>query len=265
VTRIDFTTPDVSKRISVKLGDARKYLVKAERELGESKVRDALADARRGLEGILNRLWKKLSNKDYVVQFQVAMRSPDGKPDLKSVADGMRKFLNKHELAQYKDFITLLDEIMKEQKWKLLNKGTHEEDRDEEFDSVLAKALIRDLCKMDDLMTHQPASTSQPIKDTVGYAGSSRFSTAVETSQSNQNQPLDDTQVPDNRPEIIGLNKRIKSLRGKYSAGSVFVYKGCIEIVMKSLSIINSGQGELQIQLWADDGKGYKFGMLDPK
>lgn len=44
---------------------------------------------------------------------------------------------------------------------KLLNKGTHEEDRDEEFDAVLAKVLITDLCKLDDLIAPKPAFSTQ--------------------------------------------------------------------------------------------------------
>jgi energy-coupling factor transporter ATP-binding protein EcfA2 len=154
VSRIDFLVPIEAKTIVIKLESARHYLVVAEQSYAEGKVRDCLSYMRKSLEELLNRLWKKISEKSHVAQFLVGMRGPNSSPDLMSIATGLHGFLQKKEVSIYQQMIPPLEQILgKETKypveWNCLNKGTHEADLKEEFDAPAVKALLSILIEMD--------------------------------------------------------------------------------------------------------------------
>lgn len=154
VTRIDFLVPENSKKILIKLDSARHYLVVADQRLSEGALRDGLTYGRKAFEDLLNRLWKYLLKKSYSVQIEVAVRGPNGIPDLMAVANGLRKFLSKQAISEKQEVLPLLEEMIgNDKKYPLerayLNKGVHEEDRGEEFDRVSVKELLNLLGKID--------------------------------------------------------------------------------------------------------------------
>jgi recombinational DNA repair ATPase RecF len=154
VTRIDFLVPENSKKIFIKLDSARNYLVVADQHLTNGALRDGLSYGRKAFEDLLNRLWKHLLKKSYSVQIEVAVRGPNGIPDLMAVANGLKKFLSKQATSEKQEALPLLEEMIGNDKkypleWAYLNKGTHEEDRSEEFDRVSVKELLNLLGKMD--------------------------------------------------------------------------------------------------------------------
>ncbi|CAN7731742.1 AAA family ATPase [Caballeronia sp. LjRoot34] len=154
VNRIDFLTPIDSKTIHVKTDVPRHYLIVAEKSFQEGRTRDCLSYIRKAFEELLNRLWKNLSKKNYSAQIQVGMRSPNGSPDLMSVASGLRGFLAKKEVVVFQDVLPSLEKMLGKEKvhsveWGYLNKGTHEGDKVEEFDSVVVKDMLAVVVEMD--------------------------------------------------------------------------------------------------------------------
>lgn len=154
VCRIDFLVPVDSKRILVKLDSPRHYLVIAEQSFHDGKVRDCLSYVRKSFEELLNRLWKKIGSKSHSVQIQVGLRGPGGSPDLMALANGLHSFLLKKEVTIFQVVIPSLANIIGKEKthaveWGYLNKGTHEEDKAEEFDSTLVKEMLDSVTEID--------------------------------------------------------------------------------------------------------------------
>ncbi|NPT58679.1 AAA family ATPase [Paraburkholderia elongata] len=165
VSRIDFLVPIDSKKIVVKLDSPRHYLVIAEQSFVDGKARDCLSYVRKAFEELLNRLWKKIGSKSYTAQIQVAMRGPGGSPDLMSVARGLYGFLGKKEVTVFKDVVPLLETMLGMEnrypiEWSYLNKGTHEEDKSEEFDSVIVKDMLALVIEMDSVIEGKGAAVS---------------------------------------------------------------------------------------------------------
>jgi len=154
VTRIDFLKTDEPKKITVKLDLPRNYLVLAQQRLDEGQHRDSLANGRRSLESLINKLWKQLAKK-YNVQLSVPMRSPGRPPELMSTAQALRKFISKNKIDGYENVVSSLNVLLGMEnkhpfEWNYLNKGTHEEERTEEFDRTVVKEMIELLEQIDD-------------------------------------------------------------------------------------------------------------------
>jgi len=154
VCRIDFLVPMESKRILIKLDSPRHYLIVAEQSYNDGRIRDCLSYVRKSFEELLNRLWKKIGNKSFSVQIQVGLRAPGGMPDLMALANGLHTFLSKKEITVYQAVIPLLANLTGRQKthaveWAYLNKGTHEENKEEEFDPVLVREMLITVMEID--------------------------------------------------------------------------------------------------------------------
>lgn len=155
VNRIDFLVPTEPKKISVKLDSPRSYLVVAQRQFDEGRIRDSLSQVRRSFEEILNRLWKKIAAKGHNVQLKLGLRAPGVAPDLMALANGLHEYLSKKEVQVFQEVLPLLSQMLGREKthaeeWNYLNKGTHEEDRETEFDAVLVKEMIALVEQMDE-------------------------------------------------------------------------------------------------------------------
>ncbi len=154
VTRIDFLRPFASKKITVKLDSPRNYLTVAVRSFEEGKIRDSLSYVRKSFEELLNRLWRKISNKKLTAQLSVGMRGP-GSPDLMSLATGLSGFLSKKDVTVFQDALPHLHQILGEGvkhniEWTYLNKGTHEEDQTQEFDASVVRRMLDAVIKLDE-------------------------------------------------------------------------------------------------------------------
>lgn len=157
VTRIDFLKTEETNKIAVKLDLPRNYLVLAQQRLEEGQLRDSLANGRRALENLINKLWKKLAKK-YNVHLSVSMRSPGKSPELMSTTQALRKFIDKNSIDEFENVASSLKILLGMEnknpiEWNYLNKGTHEEDRVEEFDRTIVKEMIGILEQIDDDLT----------------------------------------------------------------------------------------------------------------
>ena len=154
VTRIDFLVPIAAKKITVKLDSPRHYLTVAARSYEEGRTRDSLSYVRKAFEEELNRLWKKIANKKLSAQITVGMRGP-GDPDLMSLATGLHQFLGKKDVTVFQEAVPHLGEMLgygekHKVEWNHLNKGTHEEDRVEEFDASVVRRMLETVIKLDE-------------------------------------------------------------------------------------------------------------------
>jgi hypothetical protein len=154
VTRIDFLVPFASKKITVKLDSPRHYLAVAARSYEEGRARDCLSYVRKAFEEQLNRLWKKIANRNLSAQISVGMRGP-GNPDLMSLATGLHQFLGRKDVTVFQDALPHLGEMLgygekHKLEWNYLNKGTHEEDRAEEFDAAVVRDMLENVIKLDE-------------------------------------------------------------------------------------------------------------------
>lgn len=154
VTRIDFLVPIAAKKITVKLDSPRHYLTVAARSYEEGRTRDCLSYVRKAFEEELNRLWKKIANKRLSAQINVGMRGP-GDPDLMSLATGLHQFLGKKDVTVFQEAVPHLAEMLgygekHKVEWNHLNKGTHEEDRVEEFDASVVRRMLETVIMLDE-------------------------------------------------------------------------------------------------------------------
>lgn len=154
VTRIDFLVPFAAKKITVKLDSPRHYLTVATRSYEEGRIRDSLSYVRKAFEEELNRLWKKIANKKLSPQISVGMRGP-GDPDIMNLATGLHQFLGRKEVTVFQEAVPHLSEMLGYEEthkveWSYLNKGTHEEDRAEEFDAVIVRRMLEAVIKLDE-------------------------------------------------------------------------------------------------------------------
>ena len=154
VTRIDFLVPFSAKKITVKLDLPRHYLAVASQSYEEGRMRDTLSYVRKSFEELLNRLWRKISNKKLSAQISVGMRGP-GSPDLMSLATGLYQFLSKNDVTIFQEALPCLAVILGQSdknkvEWNYLNKGTHEEDQAEEFDAIVIRQMLEALIKLDE-------------------------------------------------------------------------------------------------------------------
>ena len=138
----------------MKLDSPRHYLIVATRSYEEGRIRDSLSYVRKAFEEELNRLWKKIANKRLSAQISVGMRGP-GDPDLMSLATGLYQFLCRKDVTVYQEAVPHLDEMLgysekHKVEWNYLNKGTHEGDREEEFDNVIVRCMLETIIKLDE-------------------------------------------------------------------------------------------------------------------
>jgi energy-coupling factor transporter ATP-binding protein EcfA2 len=154
VTRIDFLVPFAAKKITVKLDSPRHYLTVAARSHEEGRTRDSLSYVRKAFEEELNRLWKRIASKKLSAQISVGMRGP-GAPDLMSLATGLHQFLGRKDVPVFKETLPHLGKMIgygekHALEWNYLNKGTHEEDRAEEFDAGVVRRMLETVMKLDE-------------------------------------------------------------------------------------------------------------------
>ena len=114
----------------------------------------SLSYVRKAFEEELNRLWKKIAKKKLSTQMNVSMRGP-GDPDLMSLATGLHQFLSGKDVTVFQDAVPYLGEMLgygekHKVEWNYLNKGTHEEDRAEEFDAAVVRRMLETVIKLDE-------------------------------------------------------------------------------------------------------------------
>ena len=80
----------------------------------------------------------------------IGMRSPKSIPDLSSIVDGLIK--KTKGITGMDDIHSELVCLKEESNWRILNKGTHYEDEQKEFDRHDVKSVIEHLNTLDNLI-----------------------------------------------------------------------------------------------------------------
>ncbi len=134
--------------VVIKYTDAKEPLSIARDKYNKNELKEAAAKCRQATESITNRLWKKLSDK-YSYEISVALRGPKSIPDLSSVVLGLISATNKKKISGAEEINADLIILKDTYNWMLLNKGTHFEDNQKEFERTDIRQLIELLEKMD--------------------------------------------------------------------------------------------------------------------
>lgn len=156
-----FVPHDGDNRIKVDSAPTpRNYVVSAQEHLLKGNIRYALADARRALEMLGNRIWSFLNNKDKGA-LSITMRGPHSKPELKNLVQQLRKKLNDSAFIHPRkdDLIKGLDSLIglngDSREWVYLNKGTHEEEDRAEFDRGTVRTIVEAIVHLDTTLTRK--------------------------------------------------------------------------------------------------------------
>ena len=161
LSRYDFLENRDSRSIIVEPDENRHYLLQAQNYLNRGRSKNCLSECRRSLEELSDTLWKKIANeKSLDSSISIKLRSPKQKPELSNVVDGLISRLKEFERSNIFDFQEHRETLEKIKNsgnknqifWSLLNKGTHEEERNEEFDQRSINELLQHLLKLEELL-----------------------------------------------------------------------------------------------------------------
>jgi len=154
LTRYDFIRNHNSRELLIEPNLNRHYLIKAKNNFKKGLTKDGLMECRRSLEELAPRLWKKMRTVGLDPALSLKLRAPSTSPDLYNLIDGLIGYIIQIEespgiinFSKHRECLIKVKDVSKKNKvtWTLLNKGTHEEDRDEEFDENQAQELF-ELC-----------------------------------------------------------------------------------------------------------------------
>ena len=147
VRQIDFLVPTDCKGVVVdRHSEPTQYLVRSEGNIDRGRLREALGDHRRALEGLCAKLWKRLGRK-YNASLTVRTRALRAPPDLRSVVDSLIAFLRNTVSSAADDAASQLVKDLETitDRWDELNKGIHEDEEQKEFDPVIVKEIQKAL------------------------------------------------------------------------------------------------------------------------
>ena len=111
-----------------------------------NELKDAASKCRQAMESISYNLWNKISQSSNG-QISVAMRTPKTQPDLYSIVDALIK--KTKTMSGMEPIRDNLQEIKKTDNWRVLNKGVHFEDEQQEFERDDIKCVLDILIELD--------------------------------------------------------------------------------------------------------------------
>lgn len=132
--------------VAVEYSDAKTPIEKAQSKYNDNELKDAAAKCRQAMESISYNLWNKISQTSNG-KIAVAMRSPKAQPDISSIVDALISKTKK--ISGMESITESLKAIRKQDNWRVLNKGTHFEDEQPEFDRVDIKNVLDILVDLD--------------------------------------------------------------------------------------------------------------------
>lgn len=147
ITRYVFITPitEIIRGIVVDYSNPKEPLELAYKDLQKNDHKDAAQKCRQAVESLINKLWKKLSN-TYKIQISVCLSSPKSIPELSSITDGIIKQMKQFE-KEAGPVLSDLQKLKSDFQWFILNKGTHYEDDQHQFE-------LRDVKNLYDLLVN---------------------------------------------------------------------------------------------------------------
>jgi recombinational DNA repair ATPase RecF len=132
----------------------RNYIVRAREHFERAQLRDSLGESRRALEAATNRLWIWLRNKGRG-EIKVKLTGPKARPELYDLTQALLTDLNDRTFEHNRKaaLSTALGELLGIQpariEWNYLNGGTHEAERDGEFDRAIVQRIVQALEALD--------------------------------------------------------------------------------------------------------------------
>ncbi|MBQ7360626.1 MAG: hypothetical protein IJW63_11110 [Lachnospiraceae bacterium] len=135
--------------VIVEYSDSKTPLMAAEEKYNENETKDAASKCRQAMECVAYNLWNLIA-KSSDAMISVGMRSPKSLPDLSSIVDGLIKKTGK--IKGMEDINAELKSLKEPGNWRVLNKGTHYEDEQKEFERADVKCVYDHLVKLDDMI-----------------------------------------------------------------------------------------------------------------
>lgn len=132
--------------VIVEYSDAKTPIEAAQKKYNDNELKDAASKCRQAMESISYNLWGKIS-KTADGQISVAMRTPQSQPDLHSIVEALIKKSKK--ISGMESITQNLETIKQQDNWRVLNKGTHFEDEQPEFDRIDVKNVLDVLTELD--------------------------------------------------------------------------------------------------------------------
>lgn len=155
ISKLIFLSDEHERRIRIRQNITGNYLILAKKCCDESGDKDALYNCRCALENISNRIWTKLGEK-YRADLTVKMRTPSVPPDLMTVVSALNSLIKRNSISELSEATSIFDyliglETQSKIIWEYLNKGTHEGEGQEDFDSSVVKEIVVKLLNLDSL------------------------------------------------------------------------------------------------------------------
>ena len=147
--------------VIVEYSDSKTPLMAAEDKLNKNETKDAASKCRQAMESIAYNLWNLIA-KSSTTMISVGMRSPKSLPDLSSIVDGLIKTTNK--MKGMEDINIELKSLKEPGNWRILNKGTHVEDEQKEFERADVRCVYDHLVKLDNLIRNIKIANVAEIK-----------------------------------------------------------------------------------------------------
>lgn len=132
--------------VVVEYSDAKTPIEAAQIKYKNNELKDAASKCRQAMESISYNLWNKISQSSNG-QISVAMRTPKTQPDLYSIVDALIK--KTKTMSGMEPIRDNLQEIKKNDNWRVLNKGVHFEDEQQEFERDDIKCVLDILIELD--------------------------------------------------------------------------------------------------------------------
>ena len=136
----------LERGVIVEYSDAKTPIEAAQKKYNDNELKDAASKCRQAMESVSYNLWGKIS-KTVDGQISVAMRTPQSQPDLHSIVEALIKKSKK--IPGMESITRNLETIKQQDNWRVLNKGTHFEDEQPEFDRVDVKNVLDILTELD--------------------------------------------------------------------------------------------------------------------
>ena len=135
--------------VIVEYSDSKTPLMAAEEKYNKNETKDAASKCRQAMECVAYNLWNLIA-KSSDAMISVGMRSPKSLPDLSYIVDGLIKKTGK--IKGMEDINAELKSLKEPGNWRVLNKGTHYEDEQKEFERTDVKCVYDHLVKLDDMI-----------------------------------------------------------------------------------------------------------------
>lgn len=145
---------DYQPRVIPDVGSAN-YLSRAREAMGRFDPRDALSNARKALEMLMQKAWKWLES-HRIGNISVQIEGPGKEPQLRMLCEALRSklrgtatFVHDSKEALVDCLNTILGIPEQTLVWTLLNKGAHEEHNRDDFDRNQVEAVLNVLERID--------------------------------------------------------------------------------------------------------------------